>query len=148
RNKSAAEPNVSTLRLTERSKLLSASRMDSSSSTSNTVGSSALASGRAGRSITIFSRGSRTCQHKIALSHGLACRIKNKGPDNPAALAFASLRMKAHLLFMAALNQGIKGLDRWVIESIPKYSSSADRDEPTSCVTVKHWPSACRYCRN
>src|SRR5215471_4655327 len=69
-------------------------------------------------------------------------------PDNPAALAFASLRMKAHRLFVAALNQGIKGIDRWVIESILKYSSSADRDEPISWATVKHWPSACRYCRN
>src|SRR5215831_1047555 len=53
-----------------------------------------------------------------------------------------------HGILMAALNQGIKGLDRWVIESIPKYSSSADRDEPMSWVTVKHWPSARRYCRN
>src|SRR5262245_46562539 len=34
------------------------------------------------------------------------------------------------------------------MESIPKYSSSADRDEPTSLVTARHGRSACRCCRN
>jgi len=41
----APEPNVSTLRLTDRNRLLSASRIDSSSSTTNTVGSSAVRTG-------------------------------------------------------------------------------------------------------
>src|SRR5262249_8852666 len=62
RKNSAAEPNVSTLRLTDRNRLLSASRTDSSSSTMNTIGASAAAGWRAERSITGFSPGSRTCQ--------------------------------------------------------------------------------------
>src|SRR5262249_12581296 len=62
RKKSAAEPNVSTLRLTERNRLLSASRIDSSSSTTNTIGSSAVAGWRDERSITRSSPDSRPGQ--------------------------------------------------------------------------------------
>src|SRR5216683_956405 len=62
RKKSPAEPNVSTLRLTDRNRLLSASRTDSSSSTTNTIGCSAVAGWRAERSITGSSPGNRTCQ--------------------------------------------------------------------------------------
>ena len=52
RKKSAVEPNVSTLSLTDRNRLLRASRINSSSSTTNTGRLFASGEGRAGRSIT------------------------------------------------------------------------------------------------
>src|SRR5262249_33880818 len=82
RKKSAVEPNVSTLSLTDRNRLLSASRMDSSSSTTNTVGSSAAADGRAGRSVTGFPP-----DGGVSRKHSTFIRDYRNRPDKIAGLS-------------------------------------------------------------
>src|SRR5262245_34480039 len=99
RNKSAAEPNVSTLRLTDRNRLLSASLSDSSSSTTNTIGASAVAGWRAERPITRFSPATFT--RIIEPDNELRPR---QSRSSGACLA----AYEVHPLFTAALNQSIK----------------------------------------